>query len=379
MRKSIIVFLLLVLVIGSVFAEFKFNGGAKVTWGYDFSKNETTVGGREKDNKAANLVFRVTGDYFYFNFGGTLYSRSTSSEGVNARITLKGKPLFKEAGIEIKKLDQLDFLIGNQVIRGNKVYADPLSRDDGAMQLLIATNSMFLPAGVEFGTTEWTAKVGGTIIKDHEEVGGNLRLKLLDGAVWVEAGYAYNSETQYYSSKFTYGHKFDDGGNGHRAGASFAVDIAKFIDKEDLNLILSGDIQLNFKDPDANAYLAAAAVQKDSFFFGAEFRSIPKTVNDDDNIKPKIRVRINAVEGKVSYKFTEAKLTPALEATAGYMFSRKNVEGEAELDDKGLMCSAGASITILGLTIKLGYTFKEFEPDKYYGTSNAYLELNFKF
>ena len=379
MKKTIAVILVFVLVIGSVFADFKFNGGAKVVWGYDFVKKATTVGGRENNGyPAANMVLRVTGDYFSFNFGGALYSRSNNTEGINARITLKGKPLFKEAGIEIEKLDQLDFLIGNQIIRANKVYADPLSRDDGAMQLLIATNSMYLPAGVELGTKDWTVKLGGSIFKEHEEIGGNLRLILLDGAVLVEAGYAYNSDTTY-NKENRLGHKFEDGGNGHRAGASFAVDIAKFINKEDLNLVLSGDIQLNFSESDSNAYLVAAVVKKDSFFFGAEYRSLPKTVRDDDKVKPNIKVRINSVEGKVSYKFTEAKLTPQLEATAGYVLSRKNIEGEAELDNKGLMWSASGSITILGLTVKLGYTFRTFEPDKYYGTSNAFLELNFKF
>ena len=383
MKKTIAVILVFVLVIGAAFADFKFSGGAKVVWGYDFINNETTIGGRDLlsngDTAAANLVFRVTGDYFSFNFGGALYSRSNGYEGINARITLRGKPLFKEAGIEITKLDQLDFLIGNQIIRANKVYADPLSRDDGAMQLLLATNSKYLPAGIELGTKNWTVKIGGSIKKDHEEIGGNLRLRLLDGAVWAEAGYAYNSDTTEPSSTNRIGHKFEDGGNGHRAGASFAVDIAKIIDKEDLNLVLSGDVQLNFDDKDANAYFAAAVVKKDSFIFGAEYRSLPKTVTDDDKVKPKTKVRINAVEGKVSYKFTEAKLTPQLEATAGYVLSRKNIEGEAELDDKGLMWSASGSVTILGLTIKLGYSFREFEPDKYYGRSNAFLELNFKF
>ena len=101
---------------------------------------------------------------------GALYSRSNDKEGINARITLKGKPLFKEAGIELNKLDQLDFLIGNQIIRSNKVYADPLAHDDGSVQLLLATNFRYLPAGIEFGTKNWTAKVAGTIIQDHEEI-----------------------------------------------------------------------------------------------------------------------------------------------------------------------------------------------------------------
>lgn len=380
MRKTVLVILLSVLVIGAVFADFRFNGGAKVVWGYDFAKQATTVSGRD-GNAAANMILRVTGDYFSFNFGGTLYSRSSSSEGINARITLKGKPLFKEAGIEIEKLDQLDFLIGNQIIRANKVYADPLSRDDGAMQLMIATNSKYFPAGIELGTQDWTVKFGGSIIKDHEEIGGNLRLKLLDGAVWVEAGYAYNSETEYDKTN-RLGHKFEDGGNGHRAGASFAVDIAKFIDKEDMNIILSGDVQLNFNDSDANAYMVAAVFRKDSFSFGAEYRNVPKTIEevtkDKKIIIPQRDVRVSAVEGKASYKFTEAKLTPQLEASAGYVFSRKSISDDFE--DKGFIWTASGSVTILGLTVKLGYTHSFSSLNKYDDKSDkAYIELNFKF
>lgn len=375
MRKPIAVILLLVLFVGAVFADFRFSGGAKVVWGYDFAKKETTVSGRD-GNAAANMVLRVTGDYFSFNFGGALYSRSTSTEGINARITLRGKPLFKEAGIEIKKLDQLDFLVGNQVIRANKVYADPLSRDDGAMQLLIATNSKYFPAGIELGTKDWTVKFGGSIIKDHEEIGGNLRLCLLDGAVWVEAGYAYNSETEYDKTN-RLGHKFEDGGNGHRAGASFAVDIAKFIDKEDINLIFSGDIQLNFAEPDANAYMVAAVFKKDSFFFGAEYRNVPKTI-EKTVIEPERNVRISAVEGKASYKFTETKLTPQLEASAGYVFSRRSITDDFE--DKGFIWTASGSVTVLGLTVKLGYSHVFSSLNKYNDKSDrAFLELNFKF
>ena len=382
MRKSILVVLLSVFIIGAVFADFRFNGGAKVVWGYDFAKQATTVSGRD-GNAAANMILRVTGDYFSFNFGGTLYSRSSSSEGINARITLRGKPLFKEAGIEIEKLDQLDFLIGNQIIRANKVYADPLSRDDGAMQLMIATNSKYFPAGIELGTQDWTVKFGGSIITDHEEIGGNVRLKLLDGAIWAEAGYAYNSETEYDKTN-RLGHKFEDGGNGHRAGASFAVDIAKFIDKENMNLILSGDVQLNFDEPDANAYLVAAVFKKDSFFFGAEYRNVPKTieeVKDKDGktiIIPERDVRISAVEGKASYKFTEAKLTPQLEASLGYVFSRKSISDDFE--DKGFIWTASGSVTILGLTVKLGYSHIFSSLNKYDDKSDkAYIELNFKF
>ena len=382
MRKTVLVILLSVFIIGAVFADFKFNGGAKVVWGYDFANNKTTVSGRD-GNAAANMILRVTGDYFSFNFGGTLYSRSNSSEGINARITLRGKPLFKEAGIEIEKLDQLDFLIGNQIIRANKVYADPLSRDDGAMQLMIATNSKYFPAGIELGTQDWTVKFGGSIITDHEEIGGNVRLKLLDGAIWAEAGYAYNSETEYDKTN-RLGHKFEDGGNGHRAGASFAVDIAKFIDKENMNLILSGDVQLNFDEPDANAYLVAAVFKKDSFFFGAEYRNVPKTieeVKDKDGktiIIPERDVRISAVEGKASYKFTEAKLTPQLEASLGYVFSRKSISDDFE--DKGFIWTASGSVTILGLTVKLGYSHIFSSLNKYDDKSDkAYIELNFKF
>jgi hypothetical protein len=375
MKKTIAVILVFVLVIGAAFADFKFNGGAKVVWGYNFAKQETTVSGRD-GNAAANMILRVTGDYFSFNFGGALYSRSSSTEGINARITLRGKPLFKEAGIEIEKLDQLDFLIGNQIIRSNKVYADPLSRDDGAMQLLIATNSKYFPAGIELGTKNWTVKFGGSIIKDHEEIGGNLRLQLLDGAVWVEAGYAYNSETEYDKTN-RLGHKFEDGGNGHRAGASFAVDIAKFIDKEDINLILSGDVQLNFSDSNANAYMVAAVFKKDSFFFGAEYRNVPKTIEKSDTELAR-DVRISAVEGKASYKFTEAKLTPQLEASAGYVFSRKSISDDFE--DKGFIWTASGSVTILGLTVKLGYTHSFCTLTKYDDKSDkAYIELNFKF
>lgn len=380
MKKTIAVILVFVLVIGAAFADFKFSGGAKVVWGYDFEKNETTVGGRDKTAEsyktAANMVLRVTGDYFSFNFGGALYSRSNANEGINARITLRGKPLFKEAGIEIEKLDQLDFLIGNQIIRANKVYADPLSRDDGAMQLLIATNSIYLPAGVEVGTKDWTLKYGGSIFKDHEEIGGNLRLRLLDGALLVEAGYAYNSDTAFIKDK-RLGHKFEDGGNGHRAGASFAVDIAKFIDKDDMNIILSGDTQLNFDDPDANAYMVAAVFKKDSFFFGAEYRNVPKEM--EDGLKEK--VRISAFEGKASYKFTEAKLTPQLEASAGYVFSRKSITNDCDIENSnGLIWSASGSVTILGLTIKLGYSHAFSSLTKYNEKiENAYIELNFKF
>jgi len=375
MKKTIAVILVFVLVIGAAFADFKFNGGAKVVWGYNFAKQETTVSGRD-GNAAANMILRVTGDYFSFNFGGALYSRSSSTEGINARITLRGKPLFKEAGIEIEKLDQLDFLIGNQIIRSNKVYADPLSRDDGAMQLLIATNSKYFPAGIELGTKNWTVKFGGSIIKDHEEIGGNLRLQLLDGAVWVEAGYAYNSETEYDKTN-RLGHKFEDGGNGHRAGASFAVDIAKFIDKEDINLILSGDVQLNFSDSNANAYMVAAVFKKDSFFFGAEYRNVPKTIEKSDTELAR-DVRISAVEGKASYKFTEAKLTPQLEASAGYVFSRKSISDDFE--DKGFIWTASGSVTILGLTVKLGYSHIFSSLNKYDDKSDkAYIELNFKF
>ena len=380
MRKSILVILLSVLVIGAVFADFRFNGGAKVVWGYDFAKQATTVSGRD-GNAAANMILRVTGDYFSFNFGGALYSRSSSTEGINARITLKGKPLFKEAGIEIEKLDQLDFLIGNQIIRANKVYADPLSRDDGAMQLMIATNSKYFPAGIELGTQDWTVKFGGSIIKDHEEIGGNFRLKLLDGAVWVEAGYAYNSETEYDKTN-RLGHKFEDGGNGHRAGASVAVDIAKFIDKENMNLILSGDVQLNFDDSDANAYLAAVVFKNDSFFFGAEYRNVPKTIEEVKEGKtiliPERNVRVSAVEGKASYKFTEAKLTPQIEASCGYVFSRKSISDDFE--DKGFIWTASGSVTILGLTVKLGYSHLFSSLNKYDDKSDkAYIELNFKF
>jgi len=380
MKKTIAVILVFVLVIGAAFADFKFNGGAKVVWGYDFAKQETTVSGRD-GNAAANMILRVTGDYFSFNFGGALYSRSSSTEGISARITLRGKPLFKEAGIEIEKLDQLDFLIGNQIIRANKVYADPLSRDDGAMQLLIATNSKYFPAGIELGTKDWTVKFGGSIIKDHEEIGGNLRLKLLDGAVWVEAGYAYNSETEFDKTN-RLGHKFEDGGNGHRAGASFAVDIAKFIDKENLNLILSGDVQLNFDDKDANAYMVAAVFKKDSFSFGAEYRYVPKTIEEVKEGKtviiPERNVKISAVEGKVSYTFTEEKLKPQLEASAGYVFSRKSISDDFE--DKGFIWTASGSVTILGLTVKLGYSHVFSSLNKYDDKADkAYIELNFKF
>ena len=39
--------------------------------------------------------------------------------------------------------------------------------------------------------------------------------------------------------------------------------------------------------------------------------------------------------------------------------------------------TVSGQITILGLNVKLGYTFREFEPNKYFGTSKAYIELNF--
>ena len=98
------------------------------------------------------------------------------------------------------------------------------------------------------------------------------------------------------------------------------------------------------------------------------------------NDKEGINARISAVEGKVSYTFVENNLKPTLAATAGYMLSRKSLPGEPiAVDDKGFMFSVSGQITVLGLNVKLGYTFREFEPNKYFGTSKAYIELNFKF
>lgn len=389
MKKTILIILVLVLVIGSAFADVRFSGGAKAVWGYDFNNEEFTVSGRDKSATgvaAANLMVKVVGDYFSFNFMGDIYSRSKDTEGINARITLRGKPLFKEAGIEFKTLEQLDFLVGNQIIRSNKVYADPLGHDDGSVQLLLATNSQYLPAGVEFGTKDWTVRIAGTIIKGHEEIGGNIRVKLFDGALWAEAGYAYNSDEKFDSAN-RLGHKFDDGGNGHRVGASASVDIAKLIGKDNLSIILSGDVQLNLNDQNqadnsnANAYFGALVLKTDRFFFGAEYRNIPRKIDEwAGHIEDDTRTRISAVEGKVSYTFIENNLKPTLAATAGYMLSRKSLPGEPiAVDDKGFMCSASGQITVLGLNVKLGYTFQEFEPNRYYGTSKAFVELNFSF
>ncbi len=400
MKKTILIILVLVMVIGSAFADVRFSGAAKVLWGYDFNNQEFTVSGRDyasiretynygkiyNTSAAANLTVKVVGDYFSFNFMGALYSRSNDKEGINARITLKGKTLLKEAGIELNKLDQLDFLIGNQIIRSNKVYADPLAHDDGSVQLLLATNFRYLPAGIEFGTKNWTAKVAGTIIKDHEEIGGNLRVKLFEGALWVEAGYSYNNDAEFISTT-RLGHKFDDGGNGHRFGASASVDIAKFLGMENKNIILSGDVQLNLNDEsqkenkNANAYFGAVVFKTEKFFFGAEYRNVPVKIDSwDGHINDDTRTRISAVEGKVSYTFVENNLKPTLAATAGYMLSRKSLPGEPiAVDDKGFMFSVSGQITVLGLNVKLGYTFREFEPNKYFGTSKAYFELNFKF
>ena len=393
MKKTILIILVLVMVICSAFADVRFSGGAKVVWGFDFNTEAFYASGRDKTPvssstttpAAANLRFRVTGDWFYFDFMGAIYSRSNDSEGINARATLKGKPLLKEAGIEINNLDQLDILIGNQIIRSNKVYADPLAHDDGSVQLLLATNFRYLPAGVEFGTKDWTVKIGGTVVTGHQEIGGNIRLRLFDGALWAEAGYAYNSDEKF-DSPLRCGHKYDDGGNGHRVGASASVDVAKFFGMENLGIILSGDVQLNLSDgtdlygnKNANAYYAAFVLKTDRFFLGAEYRDIPKTIEKVEDVTERILTRIKAVEGKASYTFIDNNLKPTLEASAGYMLSRKNLSGQPENNDNGFMCSAAGSITVLGLTVKLGYTYQKFEPGKVTGASRAYFELNFKF
>jgi hypothetical protein len=60
------------------------------------------------------------------------------------------------------------------------------------------------------------------------------------------------------------------------------------------------------------------------------------------------------------------------------VFSRKSISDDFE--DKGFIWTASGSVTILGLTVKLGYSHIFSSLNKYDDKSDkAYIELNFKF
>ena len=385
MKKTHVIFLILLCALTSVFAEFKFTGGAKIVWSYDFNESKFTSSGRE-GSASLNMTVRATGDFYSIVLQGPLYSRSTTEEGMKGRITLKAIKLLEEFDIKFDKIKSLDIYAGNSIIRSNHAYADPLKHDDGSMQLLIATNSRFFPYGAEIGIDDFTIKFGMTINSEHQEYGFNVKGKFLDGAVEAEAGYAFNNDKEFKKEKvdgneYRYGHKFEDGDNGHRVGTSFKVDVAKLANKDDLSVILSADVQLNLGYKEANAYYAAAVVKYQNWFGGVEYKYIPKTIDEwkVDNVVKHAKIehaRISAVEGKVQYTF-DTKHSPVVFATAGYMFDRHDLESDYK--DKGFLLGVGASIKVKEMTVKAEYKYSTYEWSKFYGQSKVNFEINFSF
>ena len=382
--KKILIVMLMVLCASSLFADFRFSGKVKTVWSYDFESKQFSFKGRDKnangEQAAANMTVKATGDFYSITLQGALYSRSAATEGIKARITLRGIKLLNEFDINPKVIKSFDIYIGNSIIRSNYVYADPLKHDDGSVQLLLATNYMNLPFGFEMAIGNFTLRTGMTIADAHEEYGFNVRGSFLDGAILAEAGYSYNSDTNEPSSKDRSGHKFEDGGNGSRFGTSAAIDIAKLAKKENLNVILSADAQLNLDNSDANAYYAAAVVKYKNWFAGFEYKYIPKTIEkweaETKTYNKIAHARISAVEGKIQYTF-DTKHTPVLFATAGYMFDRHDLESDYK--DEGFLFGIGASITVKEMTVKVEYKYTDYEWAQFYGQSKLNFELNFSF
>ena len=374
MKKTLVIILIVLCAVTSLFAEFKFSGKAKIVWSYDFDNKEFTYSGRDGE-AAANMTVRATGDFYSIVLQGPLYSRSSASEGIRARITLRAIKLLEEFDIKFDKIKTLDIYAGNSIIRGNHVYADPLGHDDGSVQLLIATNYANLPYGFELGTKTFTLKTGMTIADGHEEYGFNLKGSFLDGALLAEAGYAYNSDDHEPDSSDRSGHKFADGGNGNRIGTSFQIDIAKIAGSENWSTILSADAQLNLDNQDANAYYAAAVVKYKSWFAGFEYKYIPVTLEYKE--RPyKHNARLSGVEGKLQYSF-DTKHSPVVFVTAGYMFDR--TEFDYNVTDKGVLVGFGASIKVKEMTVKVDYKYTDYEWGKITGQSKLNFEINFSF
>jgi len=381
MKKTFIIILTLLICTTALFAEFKFSGKAKIVWSYDFESKKFTYTGRDGE-AAANMTVRANGDFYSIVLQGALYSRSSSTEGIRARITLKALKLLEEFDIKFDNLKSLDIYAGNSIIRGNHVYVDPLGHDDGSVQLLIATNYMNLPYGFEIATKTFTLKTGMTLADGHQEYGFNLKGNFCDGALLAEAGVAYNSDTNEPSSKDRSGHKFADGGNGHRFGTSFQIDIAKLAKSENLNVILSTDAQLNFDIPEANAYYAAAVVKYKNWFIGAEYKHIPVSleyIETDAKGKETTvyhKARVSGVEGKIQYTF-DTKHSPVVFATAGYMFDRSQYD--YDITHEGLLLGFGASIKVKEMTVKVDYRYTDYEWGKITGQSKLNFEINFSF
>ena len=384
--KKLLLTLLTILCATSAFADFKFTGKAKIVWAYDFNKSEFTASGRE-GTAAVNMSVRATGDFYSIALQGALYSRSSSEEGIRARITLRTIKLLEEFDIKFDKIKAFDLYAGNSIIRANHVYADPFAHDDGSVQLLIATNYMYFPYGFELVIDKLTIKTGMTLASDskthvkHQEFGFNLKGAFLDGALLAEAGFAYNNDTNEPSSKDRSGHKFEDGGNGRRFGTSFTLDIAKIAGSENLNAILSADAQLNFDNPDANAYYAAAVAKYKNWFAGFEYKYIPKSIEkleeDGKTIHEQIkRARITAIEGIIQYTF-DTKHTPKIFVTAGYILDRHDLDSDYK--DSGLLFSVGASIKVKEMTVKVEYKHNDYELSKFYGQSKLNFEISFSF
>ena len=381
--KKILIIILAILCATSAFADFKFTGKAKIVWAYDFNNGEFTASGREGE-AAANMTVRATGDFYSIVLQGALYSRSSATEGIRARITLRAIKLLEEFDIKFDKIKAFDLYAGNSIIRGNHVYADPFGHDDGSVQLLIATNYMYFPYGFELAIGDFTFKTGMTLASDstthekHQEFGFNLKGSFLNGALLAEAGFAYNNDTNEPTSKDRRGHKFEDGGNGRRFGTSFSVDVAKLAGSENLNAILSADAQLNLDNKDANAYYAAAVVKYKNWIGGFEYKYIPKTIEEwkEGNLPKISRARITAVEGIIQYTF-DTKHTPKIFVTAGYMLDRHDLD--SEFKDSGLLFGIGASIKVKEMTVKVEYKNNDHEMSKHYGQNKLNFEINFSF
>ena len=380
--KKILIIILMVLCAASVFADFKFSGGAKIVWSYDFKTGKFTSSGRD-GNAAVNMVVKATGDFYSITLQGPLYSRSSTTEGINGRITLKAIKLLNEFDIEFETIKSLDIYAGNSVIRSNIAYADPMAHDDGSLKLLIATNTKYLPYGLELGLENLVIKTGMTLAAEHQEYGFNVLGKFFDGALVAEAGYAYNSETEEpAASNDKTGHKFADGGNGNRIGTSFALDIAKLAGSEEWSTIVSADVQLNLDNKEANAYYAAGVVQYRNWFAGLEYKYTCAYIDDLKDTSGAViqagtkQARITGIEGKVRYTF-DTKHKPTLYATAGYMLERKDLL--SDYSDKGFMCSVGGTITVKEMTVKVEYRYAEHEWYTYPGSSKLNFEINFKF
>ncbi len=383
--KKLLLILLTILCATSAFADFKFTGKAKIVWAYDFNKSEFTASGRE-GTAAVNMSVRASGDFYSITIMGPLFSRSTDKEGMKGRITLRAIKLLEEFDIKLDKIKALDIYAGNSIIRSNHVYADPFAHDDGSLQLLLATNSKYFPYGLELTVDNFTLKTGMTVAAEHQEYGFNIKGSFLDGALIAEAGYAFNNDTEFKKetvngNEYRYGHKFEDGDNGKRFGTSLSVDIAKLAGSEDLNAILSADAQLNFDNPDANAYYAAAVVKYKNWFGGFEYKYIPKSIDEwkenDVTIKKQIkRARVTAIEGIIQYTF-DTKHTPKIFVTAGYILDRHDLDSDYK--DSGLLFSIGASIKVKEMTVKVEYKHNDYELSKFYGQSKLNFEISFSF